>query len=110
MHVETMTILRRELRETLKIALNKQFPFTCADIWTERGREKRSLNRQLMLFVELGIMERRQLMGYGRPFEYTLTNRELAQSLVDQQPKPKYRAVPKKITPRGVSFVFHMGN
>ena len=114
-----MTVLRSETRATLKIVLNRQLPFTSTDILMESGRvhgddyRNKSLERQLRLFTELEILERsRAVTGYGRPFIYTLVDRELAQLLVDEKPKPKYRSTPKTkyVTPSGCSFIFHMGN
>lgn len=106
-----MTVLRREMRETLQWCLTKQMRFTSEDLQLHFGRERQAVNRQLRAFVRMEILECEKFKCTKIPYLYSIIDREYAIELAKEQPKPKYRGrpAPKYITPRGVSFVFHMG-
>jgi predicted transcriptional regulator len=103
--------MRRELRETLQWCLKQHFPFRAADMCEAFDQQPSLANRKLRLLASMGLIEREQLIGTGMPFQYRVINRELAEKLSTQEPRIRYEKAPepKRITPRGCSFIFHMG-
>lgn len=105
-----MTTLRRELRETLQWCLSRQLPFTGADICEAIDKERFTVNRQLRLFVKMGLLEREQLIGSGMPYQYTVINRQRAQTLAAEQTKQRYEKAPRTQFYGGrVNSVFQLG-
>lgn len=104
-----MTTLRRELRETLQLCLLRQLPFTSAELCDEDG-DRYAMNRQLRLFVKIGILEREQLIGSGMPYLYRIVDREHAKRLANEQPRPRYEKAPRTQFYGGrVNSVFQLG-
>ena len=105
-----MTTLRRELRETLQWCLSRQLPFTCADICEAIDKERFIVNRQLRLFVKMGVLDREQLIGSGMPYLYRIVDREHAKRLANEQPRPRYEKAPRTQFYGGrVNSVFQLG-
>jgi predicted transcriptional regulator len=103
--------MRRELRETLQWCLTRQRPFTCDECKDHFDRQLNSVNRQFGVLLKMGVLDRQTFGTKSISYRYSVLDREYAERLVSKEPRIRYEKeqVQHHHTPRGISFVFHLG-